>query len=73
VNEILIMYQALVMTIAFQICSEIEIRDIDDRTISFKFKREEGLNEFIESVEIYSDYISVSKFNNEVIVSFISD
>lgn len=67
------MYQGLVMMIAVQICSEVTIRDVDDYTISFRFKREEGVNEFIDELIAYSDFVAVSRLGLEVLVNFATD
>ena len=67
------MYQGLVMTIAARICAEVAIRDVDDYTISFRFKREEGVNEFIDELITYSDFVAVSRLGLEVLVSFATE
>ncbi len=67
------MFQALVMTIAAQVCTEVTIRDIDDVTIAFRFKTEEGANTFIEAISSYEGMLSFSRLELDVLVTFPED
>lgn len=67
------MFQGLVMAVATQICTSVAIRDIDDYTIAFGFQREDGVTDFINELEAYSDRISLVRLGLEVIVTFAED
>jgi hypothetical protein len=67
------MFQALVMTIAAQVCTEVTIRDIDDVTIAFRFKTEEGANTFVEAISPYEGMLSFSRLGLDVLVTFAQD
>jgi hypothetical protein len=67
------MFQALVMTIATQVCTEVSIRDIDDVTIAFRFKTEEGANIFVEAISSYEGMLTFSRFELDVMVAFAQD
>jgi hypothetical protein len=67
------MFQALVMTIAAQVCTEVTIRDIDDVTIAFRFKTEDGVNTFVEAIASYEGMLSFSRLELDVLVTFPED
>lgn len=67
------MLQALVMTIATQICTDVVARELDDYTIVFRFKRDDGAADFINELEQYSDRLSLVRIGLEVIVTFAED
>jgi hypothetical protein len=72
-KEEFVMLQALVMTIAAQICTEVAIRDIDDVTIAFRFQTEEGVNAFVEAILPHEGMLSFSRFESEVLVTFAQE
>jgi hypothetical protein len=67
------MLQALVMTIAAQICTDVLIRDIDDVSIAFRFQSEDGVNTFVEALLPYEGMLSFSRFELEVLVTFAQE
>ena len=67
------MLQALVMTIATQICTDVVARELDDYTLVFQFKRNDGVTDFIDQLEPYSDRLSLVRMGLEVIVTFAED
>jgi hypothetical protein len=67
------MLQALVMTIAAQICTDVMIRDIDDLTTTFRFQTEEGVDSFVEAILPYEGMLSFSRFELEVLVTFAQE
>jgi hypothetical protein len=67
------MIQALVMTIAVQISTEVAIRDVNDYTIAFRFKTEEGMSAFIEAILPYEGSLSFSKLGLDVLVAFAEE
>ena len=66
------MQQGLVMTIAFQICTEVVFHDVDDYTFSFDFQTEENVNDFIAELEAFEG-VSLVRSNLSVIVMFTQD
>lgn len=67
------MLQALVMTVATQICTEVVIYDIDDYTIAFQFRLDEGAYAFIGAISVYEGRLSFSRLGLDVLVTFAED
>jgi hypothetical protein len=72
-KEEFIMLQALVMTIAAQICTDVMIRDVNDVTIAFRFQREEGVDTFVEAISPYEGTLAFTRFELEVLVTFAQE
>lgn len=67
------MLQALVMMIATQICADVVVRELDDYTMIFQFRRDDGVTDFINELEPYSDRLYLAQMESEVIVTFAED
>ncbi|MGL4882236.1 MAG: hypothetical protein ACRDBG_04565 [Waterburya sp.] len=67
------MYQALVMTIAFQICPEVAIRDISDFALAFTFKSIDEVNTFVEELANFENSLQFSQLELTVLVTFAED
>lgn len=65
--------QALVMTVATQICTGVVIYDIDDYTIAFQFRLDEGADAFIDAISVYEGRLSFSRLGLDVLVTFAED
>ena len=67
------MLQALVMTVASEICTEVVIYDIDDYTIAFQFRLNEGADAFIDAISVYKGRLFFSRLGLDVLVNFAED
>lgn len=67
------MLQALAMTIATQVCTDVVIRDIDDLSIAFRFQTEKGANTFVEAILPYEGMLSFSRLELEILVTFAQE